>query len=42
MYMPNLVVQRKFCQIMEQNFKNQLFEKVAKELGVEFKCYTAP
>ena len=23
-------------------FKNQLFEKVAKELGVEFKCYTAP
>ena len=21
-------------------FKNQLFEKVAKELGVEFKCYT--
>ena len=23
-------------------FKNQLFEKIAKELGVEFKCYTAP
>ena len=23
-------------------FKNQLFEKVAKELGVECKCYTAP
>ena len=23
-------------------FKNQLFEKVAKELGVQFKCYTAP
>ena len=23
-------------------FKNQLFEKVAKELGVEFKCYAAP
>ena len=23
-------------------FKNQLFERVAKELGVEFKCYTAP
>ena len=23
-------------------FKNHLFEKVAKELGVEFKCYTAP
>ena len=22
-------------------FKNQLFEKIAKELGVEFKCYTA-
>ena len=22
--------------------KNQLFEKEAKELGVEFKCYTAP
>ena len=23
-------------------FKNQLFEKIAKELGVQFKCYTAP
>ena len=23
-------------------FKNQLFERIAKELGVEFKCYTAP
>ena len=23
-------------------FKNQLFEGIAKELGVEFKCYTAP
>ena len=23
-------------------FKNQLFEKIAKELGVEFKCYIAP
>ena len=23
-------------------FKNQLFEKIAKDLGVEFKCYTAP
>ena len=23
-------------------FKNQLFEKIAKELGVKFKCYTAP
>ena len=23
-------------------FKNQLFEKVAKTLGVQFKCYTAP
>ena len=23
-------------------FKNQLFEKIAKELGVEFKCYTVP
>ena len=27
---------------MVQNLKNQLFEKIAKELGVEFKCYTAP
>ena len=27
---------------MGTEFKNQLFEKVAKELGVEFKCYTAP
>ena len=41
-------VYAKFCgskKILSDNgteFKNQLFEKVAKELGVEFKCYTAP
>ena len=40
--MLSLEVQRRYCQTMEQKFKNQLFEKVAKELGVEFKCYTAP
>ena len=36
---------RGFKKILSDNgteFKNQLFEKIAKELGVEFKCYTAP
>ena len=27
---------------MVQNFKNKLFEQVAKELGVEYKLYTLP
>ena len=27
---------------MERNLRTSLFEKVAKELGVQFKCYTAP
>ena len=27
---------------MEQNLKTSFLKKVAKELGVEFKCYTAP
>ena len=33
---------RKILSDNGSEFKNQLFDKVAKELGVEFKCYTAP
>ena len=40
--MLSLEVQRRYCQTMEQNLKISFFEKVAKELGVEFKCYIAP
>ena len=40
--MPNLVDPRKYNLIMALNLRNQLFEKEAKKLGVEFKCCTAP
>ena len=42
MYTPNMEDQEKFFQIMETEFKNQLFTEVATELGVEYKCYTPP
>ena len=40
--MLSLDVSKKILSDNGTEFKNQLFEKVAKELGVEFKCYTAP